>query len=59
MLPQEIIRHKRDGHRLSPHEIAAFIDGVTSGTVTDGQVAAFAMAVFFNGMNRDEAVAMT
>ncbi|TIW77200.1 MAG: thymidine phosphorylase, partial [Mesorhizobium sp.] len=59
MLPQEIIRHKRDGHRLAPHEIAAFIDGVTSGTVTDGQVAAFAMAVFFNGMNRDEAVAMT
>ncbi|TPM25564.1 thymidine phosphorylase [Mesorhizobium sp. B2-3-4] len=59
MLPQEIIRHKRDGRRLGPHEIAAFIDGVTSGTVTDGQVAAFAMAVFFNGMNRDEAVAMT
>ncbi|MEI9430858.1 thymidine phosphorylase [Mesorhizobium sp. Cs1299R1N3] len=59
MLPQEIIRQKRDGHRLAPHEIAAFIDGVTSGTVTDGQVAAFAMAVFFNGMNRDEAVAMT
>ncbi|MBZ9795082.1 thymidine phosphorylase [Mesorhizobium sp. ES1-4] len=59
MLPQEIIRHKRDGHRLSSHEIAAFIDGVTSGTVSDAQVAAFAMAVFFNGMNRDEAVAMT
>ncbi|TRC91168.1 thymidine phosphorylase [Mesorhizobium sp. WSM4310] len=59
MLPQEIIRHKRDGHRLSAGEIAAFIGGVTSGAVTDGQAAAFAMAVFFNGMNRDEAVALT
>ena len=59
MLPQEIIRHKRDGQRLPAFEIAAFIEGVTSGAVTDGQVAAFAMAVFFNGMNRDEAVAMT
>ena len=59
MLPQEIIRHKRDGHRLSAGEIAAFIGGVTSGAVTDGQAAAFAMAVFFNGMSRDEAVALT
>ncbi|TPK75532.1 thymidine phosphorylase [Mesorhizobium sp. B2-4-15] len=59
MLPQEIIRHKRDGQRLEAREIMAFIDGVTSGAVTDGQAAAFAMAVFFNGMNRDEAVALT
>lgn len=59
MLPQEIIRHKRDGHRLPAREIADFIAGVTDGAVTDGQVAAFAMAVFFNGMSRDEAVALT
>ncbi|MBN9249391.1 MAG: thymidine phosphorylase, partial [Mesorhizobium sp.] len=32
---------------------------LTSGAVTDGQAAAFAMAVFFNGMNRDEVVALT
>lgn len=59
MLPQEIIRKKRDGQRLAAAEIAAFIGGLTAGTVTDGQVAAFAMAVFFNGMSRDEAVALT
>ena len=59
MLPQEIIRKKRDGQRLSSDEIAAFIGGLTAGTVTDSQAAAFAMAVFFKGMGRDEAVALT
>jgi thymidine phosphorylase len=59
MLPQEIIRRKRDGAKLAAGEIAAFVAGLTSGTISDGQAAAFAMAVFFNGMSRDEAVALT
>ena len=59
MLPQEIIRAKRDGRALNGEEIAAFIDGLTSGSVTEGQAAAFAMAVFFRGMNVDERVALT
>ena len=59
MLPQEIIRKKRDGKPLSADEIAAFVAGMTSGKVSEGQVAAFAMAVFFMGMSRDEAVALT
>ena len=59
MLPQEIIRRKRDGHRLSAEEIAAFVGGLTSGAVSEGQAAAFAMAVFFEGMSREEAVALT
>lgn len=58
-LPQEIIRAKRDGKALPGSEIAGFVQGLTSGAVSEGQVAAFAMAVFFNGMNRDEAVALT
>ncbi len=59
MLPQEIIRRKRDDQRLTADEIAAFIAGLTAGAVSDSQAAAFAMAVFFNGMSRDEAVALT
>jgi thymidine phosphorylase len=59
MLPQEIIRKKRDAKPLSRDEISAFIAGLTSGAVSEGQVAAFAMAIFFNGMSRDEAVALT
>lgn len=59
MLPQEIIRKKRDRQPLSPEEITFLVKGLTSGAVSEGQVAAFAMAVFFNGMSRDEAVALT
>jgi thymidine phosphorylase len=58
-LPQEIIRKKRDGGTLDEAEIAFFIDGLTKETVSEGQVAAFAMAVFFQGMTRDECVALT
>ncbi|MGH8782194.1 thymidine phosphorylase [Paraburkholderia sp.] len=58
-LTQEIIRKKRDRQPLTEAEIAAFVQGVTDGSVTEGQVAAFAMAVFFNDMSLDERVAMT
>jgi thymidine phosphorylase len=59
MLPQEIIRKKREGTALSAAEIAFLIDGFTNGTVTEGQAAAFAMAVFFRGMDQPECVALT
>jgi thymidine phosphorylase len=59
MLPQEIIRKKRDGDRLQADEIAAFVAAIAPGKVSEGQVAAFAMAIFLNGMSRDEAVALT
>ena len=59
MLPQELIRRKRDGGSLSRDEVKHFISGLTSGAVSEGQVAAFAMAVFFKGMSREEAVGLT
>ena len=59
MFPQEIIRKKRDGGTLSEDEIAFFVRGLTDGSITEGQVAALAMAVFFQGMTRPEAVALT
>ena len=59
LLPQEIIRRKRDGHTLDAADITAFVNAMSSGAITDGQIAAFAMAVYFNGMKRDEAVALT
>ncbi len=59
MLPQEIIRRKRDGKSLTGEDIAAFVGGIATGKVSEGQVAALAMAVFFKGMSRDEAVALT
>jgi thymidine phosphorylase len=59
MLPQEIIRRKRDGGVLSREEISGFIEGLSKETISEGQVAAFAMAVFFKGMTPDEIVALT
>ena len=58
-LPQEVIRRKRDGEVLSTEEIREFILGVTDDTVSEGQVAAFAMATFFQGMSLEERIAMT
>jgi thymidine phosphorylase len=58
-LPQEIIRRKRDGDTLTVDEIAFMTQGITDGSISDGQVAAFAMAVFFRGMTMDERVALT
>ncbi|MFN3129769.1 thymidine phosphorylase [Roseibium sp.] len=59
MLPQELIRKKRDGGALSSEEIAFFVKGLADGSVTEGQVSALAMAVFFKGLTIDERVALT
>jgi thymidine phosphorylase len=59
MLPQELIRRKRDGAELTGEEIAAFIAGLTDGSVGAEQASAFAMAVFFRGMTVPERVALT
>jgi thymidine phosphorylase len=59
MLPQEIIRKKRDGNALDKIEIAFMVEGLTHGSVTEGQIAALAMAIFFRGMEMPERVALT
>ena len=58
-LPQEIIRRKRDGHALRREEINFFISGLTDGNITDGQAAAFAMAVYFKSLSSEECVDLT
>ncbi|WP_112321654.1 thymidine phosphorylase [Oceanibium sediminis] len=59
MLAQEVISRKRDGGRLSAAELREAVQGVTDESWSEGQVAAFAMAVYFNGMDTDERVAFT
>ena len=58
-LPQEIIRKKRDGRALEATDIDAFIRGVAADEVSEGQIAAFTMATYLNGMTSEEAVALT
>lgn len=59
MLIAEIIRKKRDGSRLSDAEVSEMVTGISDGSASDAQVAAFAMAVLLNGMTPDEAAALT
>ncbi len=59
ILPQEIIRRKRDGAGLSDAEIGAIVAGVADGTLADAQVGAFAMAAWLNGLDTAETVALT
>ncbi len=59
MLPQEIIRKKRDNEVLSKAEIDFFIRGVTNGEIMDAQTAALTMAIFLNKLNKEEKVNLT
>jgi len=58
-LAQEIIRKKRNAEVLSTAEIQFFVNGITNNTVSEGQIAALGMAVYFNDMNMDERIALT
>jgi len=57
-LPQEIIRKKRDGMKLSQEEIEFFVKGIADNSISEGQIGSFAMAVYFNGMEMDERIAL-
>lgn len=50
----DVIRTKRDKGVFSPEEIDWVIDAYTRGVVGDEQMAALNMAIFLNGMNREE-----
>ncbi len=58
-LPQEVIRQKREGQALSEADIRSFIEGVTDNSVSEGQVGALAMAIYFQGMDMSERIALT
>ena len=50
----DVIRAKRDGGRLSEGQVDWVIDAYTRGVVADEQMAALAMAILLNGMDRAE-----
>ena len=55
----DIIIKKRDGGQLSQAEIEFFVGGLTRGEIPDYQVAAWAMAIFLNGMTARETTDLT
>lgn len=50
----DLIRTKRDGGELSTPQIDWLVDAYTRGYVADEQMSAMTMAIFLNGMGRDE-----
>jgi len=59
LLPQELIRAKRNGLALTQDALADFVNGVASGQVSDAQIGAFTMAVHCQGMSMTEQSAFT
>ena len=55
----ELITKKRDGGELSREEIRYLVKGFTEGSIPDYQMSAFLMAVYFQGMSREETVWLT
>ncbi len=54
-----LIRKKRDGEGLTKKEIEFFIKGLINKKIPDYQIAAFLMAIYFQGLNFEEIVNLT
>lgn len=50
----DVIRAKRDGQELSGEQIDWVLDAYTRGVVAEEQMSALAMAIYLNGMRREE-----
>lgn len=55
----DIIIKKRDNHKLTKEEIEFFVNGYTNGDVPDYQVSSLLMAIFLNGMTKEEVSNLT
>lgn len=59
MLAYQLIERKRDGGRIEPGEWRELIASYLRDEVTDAQMSALLMAIFFRGLDRDETAALT
>lgn len=55
----DLIMKKRNGGALSGEEIRFMVKGFTLGEIPDYQMSAMMMAIYFQGMNEDETLALT
>ncbi len=58
-LAQEVIRQKRDGLELSATDLQLLVRGIADDSLSEGQIAAFAMATLLRGMTAAERTALT
>jgi len=59
MLAYQLIERKRNGRRIEPGEWEELIAAYLRDEVTDAQMSALLMAVYFRGLHRDETSALT
>ncbi|HSA55887.1 MAG TPA: thymidine phosphorylase [Gemmatimonadaceae bacterium] len=59
MLTPRLIERKRDGGRIEPGEWHDLLTAYLEGVVTDYQISALLMAIYFRGLDRDESAALT
>jgi pyrimidine-nucleoside phosphorylase len=57
--PRDVVAAKRDGERLDPGALAAFVGSYARGEIADDLAAAFLMAAFINGLDEGETLALT
>ena len=58
MIPSDIIAKKRNGEELKPIELSLFIKGFLGNRISDAQMSAFLMAVYFNGLTEKEIIVL-
>jgi pyrimidine-nucleoside phosphorylase len=59
MTIEEVIEHKRDKQVLTKEEISYFINGYVKGDIKDYQASSLLMAIYLNGMNKQEIADLT
>ena len=59
MTMYDLIEKKKRGMELSKEEIEYIVYGYTDGSIPDYQMSSFLMAVWFNGMNKEETYHLT
>ena len=57
--PRDVVAAKRDGRKLDPDELRAFVLAYARGELPDYLAAAFLMAAFINGLDADETLVLT
>jgi len=56
VIPSDIIAKKRDGRELKPIELSLFIEEFLANRISDAQMSALLMAIYFNGLTENELI---
>ncbi|GAB6136920.1 pyrimidine-nucleoside phosphorylase [Halanaerobaculum tunisiense] len=59
MQAYDIIQRKKEGKKLSRAELSFLVEGYTKGEIPDYQLSAWTMAVFFQGLDKEETAFLT